>query len=77
MKASGLGFEEVCPDHVLLVSWDGEVLDRACRIQLTAMAAGGWPTWSWPAESVAKREHCYPEPLLAGAWDYLVRSLDR
>lgn len=26
MKASGLGFEEVGPDEVLLVSWDGEVL---------------------------------------------------
>lgn len=189
MKASGLGFEEVVPDHVLLMSWDGEVLDgkgrrpaefpihtevmrarpevgavihthspaavalgalgvplrpisheanlfvppdlarytqtgdlilteelgrtvaealgdrncalmvnhglvvadvdvpratvtaflldRACRIQLTAMAAGGWPTGSSPAESLAKREHCYPEPLLAAAWDYLVRSLDR
>lgn len=53
------------------------LLDRACRIQLTAMAAGGWPTWSTPEESRAKRDHCYPEPLLAGAWDYLVRRLDR
>jgi L-fuculose-phosphate aldolase len=53
------------------------LLDRACRIQLTAMAAGGWPTWSTPQESQAKREHCYPEPLLTGAWDYLVRRLDR
>ena len=26
MKASGLGFEEVSPDDLLLVSWDGEVL---------------------------------------------------
>ena len=26
MKASGLGFEEVRPDDVVLVSWDGEVL---------------------------------------------------
>lgn len=53
------------------------LLDRACRIQLTAMAAGGWPTWSSPQEAAAKREHCYAEPLLAGAWDYLVRSLNR
>lgn len=52
------------------------LLDRACRIQLTAMAAGGWPTWSSPQESLAKREHCFPEPLLASAWDYLVRSLN-
>ena len=52
------------------------LLDRACRMQLTAMAAGGWATWSSPEESLAKREHCYPDPLLHGAWDYLVRRLD-
>ncbi|MDP9417201.1 MAG: class II aldolase/adducin family protein [Actinomycetota bacterium] len=53
------------------------LLDRACRMQLTAMAAGGWPTWSPPGESLAKRQHCYPEPLLQGAWEYLVRRLER
>lgn len=53
------------------------LLDRACRVQLTAMAAGGWATWSSPQESLAKRAHCYPDPLLQGAWDYLVRRLDR
>lgn len=53
------------------------LLDRACRMQLTAMAAGGWATWSSPAESLAKREHCYPDPLLQGAWEYLVRRLER
>lgn len=53
------------------------LLDRACRMQLTAMAAGGWATWSSPEESLAKREHCYPDPLLHGAWDYLVRRIER
>ena len=53
------------------------LLDRACRMQLTAMSAGGWATWSSPEESLAKREHCYPDPLLEGAWDYLVRRLGR
>ncbi|SEK91316.1 L-fuculose-phosphate aldolase [Blastococcus sp. DSM 46786] len=53
------------------------LLDRACRMQLAAMAAGGWATWSAPQESLAKREHCYPDPLLQGAWEYLVRRLDR
>ncbi|NEK85972.1 class II aldolase/adducin family protein [Blastococcus saxobsidens] len=53
------------------------LLDRACRMQLTAMAAGGWATWSSPQESLAKREHCYPDPLLQGAWEYLVRRLER
>ncbi len=52
------------------------LLDRACRMQLTAMSAGGWATWSSPEESLAKREHCYPDPLLEGAWDYLVRRLE-
>jgi ribulose-5-phosphate 4-epimerase/fuculose-1-phosphate aldolase len=53
------------------------LLDRACRMQLAAMSAGGWATWSSPEESLAKREHCYPDPLLEGAWEYLVRRLDR
>ncbi|MCW2636831.1 MAG: L-fuculose-phosphate aldolase [Blastococcus sp.] len=53
------------------------LLDRACRMQLTAMAAGPLATWSAPDESLAKREHCYSEPMLRGAWDYLVRRLDR
>jgi ribulose-5-phosphate 4-epimerase/fuculose-1-phosphate aldolase len=52
------------------------LLDRACRMQLTAMSAGGWATWSSPQESLAKREHCYPDPLLEGAWEYLVRRLE-
>lgn len=53
------------------------LLDRACRIQLTTMAAGGWATWSPPEESMAKREHCYADSMLQGAWEYLVRQLDR
>lgn len=53
------------------------LLDRACRMQLTVMSAGGMATWSSPQESLAKREHCYPDPLLEGAWEYLVRRLDR
>lgn len=52
------------------------LLDRACAAQLLAMSAGGWATWSSSAESLAKREHCYPPELLRGGWDYLVRRLD-
>jgi L-fuculose-phosphate aldolase len=51
------------------------LLDRACRIQLTAMSAGGWATWSDDAEALSKRGHCYPPQLLRQAWDYLVRRL--
>jgi L-ribulose-5-phosphate 4-epimerase len=31
MKAATLGFEEIEPEHVILVSWDGEVLEGAGR----------------------------------------------
>jgi ribulose-5-phosphate 4-epimerase/fuculose-1-phosphate aldolase len=51
------------------------LLARACRIQLTAMSAGGWATWSGDAEALSKREHCYPPELLGQAWAYLVRRL--
>jgi L-fuculose-phosphate aldolase len=51
------------------------LLARACRIQLTAMSAGGWATWSDDAEALAKRGHAYPPELLAQAWAYLVRRL--
>ena len=49
------------------------LLARACRIQLTAMSAGGWAKWSDDAEALSKRGHCYPSDLLAQAWAYLVR----
>src|SRR3954471_10728988 len=52
------------------------LLARASRIQLTAMSAGGWATWSDDAEALSKRGHCYPPELLAQAWAYLVRQLD-
>jgi ribulose-5-phosphate 4-epimerase/fuculose-1-phosphate aldolase len=52
------------------------LLARACRIQLTAMSAGGWATWSGDDEALSKRGHCYPPELLRQAWDYLVRQLE-
>src|SRR3954462_10257569 len=51
------------------------LLARACRIQLTAMSAGGGATWAADAEALSKRGHCYPPELLAQAWAYLVRRL--
>jgi L-ribulose-5-phosphate 4-epimerase len=53
------------------------VLDRACAMQLRAMAAGSIKKWSNDEEALAKREHCYSPALLQGAWEYLVRRLDR
>ncbi len=50
-------------------------LERACRTQLIAMAAGDPTRWSDDEEAVAKREHCYSPAQLEQAWAYLVRSL--
>jgi L-fuculose-phosphate aldolase len=51
------------------------LLERACQQQLLTATAGGWPTWSPPEESLAKREHIYNERALAAVWDHLVRQL--
>jgi L-ribulose-5-phosphate 4-epimerase len=51
------------------------LLDRACRVQLLAAAAGPISLWSDDDEALAKREHCYSPELLHQAWDYLVRRL--
>jgi ribulose-5-phosphate 4-epimerase/fuculose-1-phosphate aldolase len=69
------GIVTVGPDVATAVM-GAVLLSRACRIQLTAMSAGGWATWSDDAEALSKRGHCYPPQLLAQAWAYLVRRLD-
>jgi ribulose-5-phosphate 4-epimerase/fuculose-1-phosphate aldolase len=51
------------------------LLDRACRMQLSAMAAGELRRWSDDEEALAKRAHCYGPDLLRQAWDYLARRL--
>ena len=51
------------------------LLERACRMQLTAMASGTVSRWSDDEEALAKRVHCYPPEQLTSAWEYLVRSL--
>lgn len=53
------------------------LLDRACSMQLAAMAAGELAHWSDDEEARAKREHCYGPSLLQQAWDHLVRLLPR
>ena len=52
------------------------LLERACRTNVRALAAGGPTTWSSDEEALSKRGHCYPAPLLRQAWDYLARRLD-
>lgn len=51
------------------------VLERACYQQLLTQSFGGWPTWSDPVESAAKREHIYNERAVGAVWDHLVRQL--
>lgn len=51
------------------------VLERACRQQMLTQSLGGWPTWSDPAESVAKRGHIYSERAVHAVWEHLVRGL--
>jgi L-fuculose-phosphate aldolase len=51
------------------------LLERACRMQLAAMAGGEIRRWSSDEEALQKREHCYSPELLAQAWGYLVRRL--
>lgn len=51
------------------------VLEQACQQQILTQTAGGWPTWSPPAESLDKREHVYNARALGAVWDFLVRRL--
>ena len=51
------------------------LLERACRKQLLAMAAGSLRTWPSDEEALRKRQHCYPPELVRQAWDYLVRRV--
>lgn len=53
---------------------DAVFLERACRQNLRAYAAGGPRTWSSDEEALAKREHVYSAQA---AWEYLGRRLRR
>ena len=78
IKASNLGLEEVEYDDILLVAWDGTVLQgtghRSAeypiharimlgRPELAAMSAGGPRVWTSTEEALVKRSHAYPRPL--------------
>jgi ribulose-5-phosphate 4-epimerase/fuculose-1-phosphate aldolase len=51
------------------------ILERACQQQMLTHSFGGWPSWSDPDESAAKRQHIYHEWAVHAVWDYLVRQL--
>src|SRR6202000_1652981 len=49
------------------------LLDRACRAQLTAMAAGPLRVWGSEEDTVAKRADLWSSRQLRAGWDYLLR----
>lgn len=51
------------------------LLERACQQQLLTRGFGGWPTWSDPEESAAKRAHIYHERAVGLVWDHLARRI--
>jgi len=65
-----------CGEDVVTAVMTAVLLERACRTQLRALAAGGPKTWSSDEEALSKRGHCYPPQLLRQAWDYLARRLE-
>ncbi len=52
------------------------LLERACRTQLTSMAAGTIRVHSDAEEARAKLSQCWPESQLVAGWNYLVRKAD-
>lgn len=51
------------------------LLEKACRMQLAASAAGGPAVWSTDEDALGKRERVYGETQLTNAWKYLLRQL--
>jgi len=53
------------------------LLDRACRTQLTAMAAGPLRRWGDEQDTVAKRADVWSDRQLQAGWEYLLRRYRR
>jgi hypothetical protein len=53
------------------------LLDRACSVQLQAVAAGPVTVSSGAAEAAAKSRECWPDGQIQAGWDYLTRLADR
>ncbi len=52
------------------------LLDRACRTQLNAMAAGPLRRWGGEEDTVAKRADVWSDQQLQAGWEYLVRQAE-
>ncbi len=84
--AKTLGESHACliPQHGLVtVGEDAAIavmyavlLERACRLQLMAAAAGGPMLWSNRDEVMRKREEMWTQIQLRGGYEYLLRKLD-
>ncbi|MFD4603030.1 class II aldolase/adducin family protein [Streptomyces sp. NPDC058464] len=64
------------PDAATAVMY-AVLLERACRTQLMAMAAGGPKVWSDAEEASFKREQIWNPAQLGAGWNYLGRLADR
>ncbi len=53
------------------------LLDRACRTQLAAMAAGPLRRWGDEEDTVAKRADVWSDRQLRAGWEYLLRRSAR
>jgi len=81
--AEALGSAPAClmPQHGLVATgkdlpeavMTALLLDRACRTQLTAMAAGTLARWGSEEDTVAKRAVVWSDKQLQAGWEYLVR----
>ena len=81
--AGALGSARAClmPQHgIVAVGPDAPaavmtavLLDRACRTQLTAMAAAPLRHWGDEEDTVAKRADVWSERQLRAGWEYLLR----
>ncbi|MGD9989163.1 class II aldolase/adducin family protein [Pseudonocardia sp.] len=72
----GHGMVTVGPDVATAVM-HAALLERACRIQLSAGGGGGPVVWSSDADVAAKRRNLWTAAQLAAGYDYLVRTADR
>ena len=52
------------------------LLDKACRTQLVAMAAGPLAHWGAEEDTAAKRTEVWSDSQLKAGWEYLVRTAE-
>ena len=66
-----------CGESVGAAVMHAVLLDRACRTQLTTMAAGPIQVHSDVAEAEAKRQLCWAPSQIEAGWRYLQRAGER